>query len=185
MTSAGPVVPSLFILMEFANGGNVADLIAERIKAGSCLDEDEEIWPFLIDIVLGIRHLHRAGIIHRYNTRSRVDCSLLWLLHAGEASCDIRYLSPCCRDLKLENLLLHTERDEPDETSMSTIPVSADAMDDASSGGRKRKLAGDSRPRVLITDFGQSENARRFLREPRTGTARCWCRVLIARPGCV
>lgn len=66
VTIAGPVVPSLFILMEFANGGNVADLIAERIKAGSCLDEDEEIWPFLIDIALGIRHLHRAGIIHRY-----------------------------------------------------------------------------------------------------------------------
>jgi hypothetical protein len=92
------------------------------------------------------------------------------------------FIYRCRRDLKLENLLLHTERDEPDETSMSTIPVSADAMDDASSGGRKRKLAGDSRPRVLITDFGQSENVRRFLREPRTGTARCWCRDLIASP---
>jgi serine/threonine protein kinase len=67
----GPVVPSLFILMEFANGGNLADLIAERIKAGSCLDEEEELWPFLIDIALGIRHLHRAGVIHRY-----IECSV-------------------------------------------------------------------------------------------------------------
>lgn len=61
----GPTLPCLFILMEYANGGSLLDLISARHGAHSHLDEDTEIWPYLIDILLGLRHLHNQGVIHR------------------------------------------------------------------------------------------------------------------------
>lgn len=51
----GPVVPCLFILMEFANAGNLMDLVERCYHHGACLDEDDEIWPFFLDIALGLR----------------------------------------------------------------------------------------------------------------------------------
>jgi hypothetical protein len=80
--TTAPVVPCLFILMEFADGGNLQNLIERRKRLGKHLDEETEIWPFFIDILLGLRHLHHSGIIHRgahlrYHTCSADRTTLL------------------------------------------------------------------------------------------------------------
>eukprot|EP00002_Diphylleia_rotans_P031108 TRINITY_DN6448_c0_g1_i2.p1 TRINITY_DN6448_c0_g1~~TRINITY_DN6448_c0_g1_i2.p1 ORF type:complete len:524 (+),score=87.57 TRINITY_DN6448_c0_g1_i2:141-1712(+) len=79
----GPSVPCLFILMEYAQGGSIHDLIhprkpetaAERKKAirkkrqGTSDDyreflEEKDIWPLLHDTCQGLRYLHRLHIVH-------------------------------------------------------------------------------------------------------------------------
>jgi serine/threonine protein kinase len=115
-TDFGPKVPCLFLLMEYANRGTLADLIwpkassaasaaagggggkasiahhireqrrlaRERVAqfhgtenkqkqseaagdaadAPQCTLSEREVWRFFIDTLLGLRHLHRLGIIH-------------------------------------------------------------------------------------------------------------------------
>eukprot|EP01132_Coremiostelium_polycephalum_P007398 gene7398-9093_t len=53
----GPSVPCLYILMEFANSGNLQDYMIEK----GVLSE-MEIWSYLCH---GIGYLHHSGIIHR------------------------------------------------------------------------------------------------------------------------
>ena len=80
----GPIVPCLFILMDFANGGNLEEFILSRkepqrasskslvlrsqspivTNASICLSEDE-ILSITRQICLGLAHLHSKGIIHR------------------------------------------------------------------------------------------------------------------------
>ncbi len=55
MADFGPEVPCLFILMEYANGGNLMGYIQQAKLSGRLLDEETEIWPFFIDILLGLR----------------------------------------------------------------------------------------------------------------------------------
>uniref|UniRef100_A0A6B2L3U0 non-specific serine/threonine protein kinase n=1 Tax=Arcella intermedia TaxID=1963864 RepID=A0A6B2L3U0_9EUKA len=57
----GPKVPCLFILMEYANGGNLEDFVFSR-REGLL---DTEIWIFFLDLLFGIDYLHSMGIIHR------------------------------------------------------------------------------------------------------------------------
>jgi len=62
-----PFVPFLFILMQYCNGGSLDELIwhdgkPTRPKAALTL---VQIWRFLFDILLGLQHLHRQGILHR------------------------------------------------------------------------------------------------------------------------
>ncbi|GAM22581.1 hypothetical protein SAMD00019534_057560 [Acytostelium subglobosum LB1] len=56
----GPKIPCLFILMEYANNGNLYDYMAEK----QILPENE-IWSFFIDLCQGIGYLHHSEIIHR------------------------------------------------------------------------------------------------------------------------
>jgi len=57
--SFGPTIPCLFILMEYANYGNLESYIEKNI-----LSEDE-IWKFFTDILMGLNYLHSSDIIHR------------------------------------------------------------------------------------------------------------------------
>ncbi|EAL65884.1 hypothetical protein DDB_G0283109 [Dictyostelium discoideum AX4] len=57
----GPKVPCLYILMEYANNGNLQDYMAEKRD----LIPENEIWSFFIDLCHGIGYLHHSGIIHR------------------------------------------------------------------------------------------------------------------------
>ncbi|KYQ93367.1 putative protein kinase [Tieghemostelium lacteum] len=57
----GPKVPCLYILMEYANAGNLSDYIASR---GGILT-DNEIWSFFIDLCHGIGYLHHSNIVHK------------------------------------------------------------------------------------------------------------------------
>ncbi|KAK1933528.1 protein kinase domain containing protein [Babesia divergens] len=56
-----PYVPWLFVLMAYCNGGDLENFIR---RFGGELD-DEEILVLFLDIVNGLCHLHRHGIIYR------------------------------------------------------------------------------------------------------------------------
>jgi len=62
-----PLVPFLFILMQFCNGGSLDELIwhdgnPSRPKLPLTVTQ---IWHLLVDILLGLQHLHQQGILHR------------------------------------------------------------------------------------------------------------------------
>jgi len=71
----GPQVPCLFVLMEYANGGNLEEYVKSEIidsfpltppnsPIPSFLPENELLGLFLA-IARGLAHLHHLGIIHR------------------------------------------------------------------------------------------------------------------------
>lgn len=80
----GPAVPCLFLLMEYANRGTLANLIWPKVPVGSTgaaaararaaavgggvpqptYMQEEDVWWVFIGTCLGLRHLHRAGVIH-------------------------------------------------------------------------------------------------------------------------
>jgi serine/threonine protein kinase len=55
----GPPVPCLYILMEFANGGNLWDYVLQHSPLSETL-----VWSFFVDIVLGLDCLHALDIVH-------------------------------------------------------------------------------------------------------------------------
>jgi serine/threonine protein kinase len=55
----GPLVPCLYILMEFANGGNLWDYVLQHSPLSESL-----VWSFFLDIVLGLECLHSLDIVH-------------------------------------------------------------------------------------------------------------------------
>lgn len=62
-----PLVPFLFILMQYCNGGSLDELIwhegnPSRPKTALHI---VQVWHFLVDILQGLQHLHRQGILHR------------------------------------------------------------------------------------------------------------------------
>ncbi len=61
-----PRVPCLFVLMEYADGGNLAQHIWPHGYAGTPRDiPDATLLCFFVDICKGLRHLHAAGLVHR------------------------------------------------------------------------------------------------------------------------
>jgi serine/threonine protein kinase len=77
LTVFGPPVPCLFILMEYANGGNLEEFIEAEVigvndvrGGGKKSDEPnllpiDEVLAVFLGICRGLEHLHRFGIIHR------------------------------------------------------------------------------------------------------------------------
>lgn len=62
-----PLVPYLFILMQYCNSGSLDELIwhnGDPLRPQSLL-HIVQIWHFLSDILQGLQHLHRQGILHR------------------------------------------------------------------------------------------------------------------------
>ena len=61
-----PVVPSLFILMEYANSGNLHTHLGLDLPLDQRpLQTEERIWTDLVDICSGVQYLHSMGIVHR------------------------------------------------------------------------------------------------------------------------
>ena len=92
----GPLVPCLFILMEYADYGNVMDYIIPNDDDNDNDNDDEEnkskrkwlteheIWTIMFETCMGLQHLHEYGIVHRdikpgnllmtsLHTRHRID----------------------------------------------------------------------------------------------------------------
>jgi serine/threonine protein kinase len=62
-----PLVPFLFILMQYCNGGSLDELIwhdGNPLRPKAALHV-VQVWRFLLDILQGLQHLHRQGILHR------------------------------------------------------------------------------------------------------------------------
>eukprot|EP00928_Gymnodinium_smaydae_P034216 TRINITY_DN24305_c0_g1_i2.p1 TRINITY_DN24305_c0_g1~~TRINITY_DN24305_c0_g1_i2.p1 ORF type:complete len:730 (-),score=154.31 TRINITY_DN24305_c0_g1_i2:48-2237(-) len=62
-----PLVPFLFILIQYCNGGSLDELLwhdGDPARARSPLTA-AQVWQLLLDILLGLQHLHRQGILHR------------------------------------------------------------------------------------------------------------------------
>lgn len=72
-----PSVPCLFILMEYANGGNLEDYVMTEAEAISSIPSNrrgsreipllslDEVLEIFLGICRGLQHLHEHGIIHR------------------------------------------------------------------------------------------------------------------------
>ena len=58
-TRFGPAIPCLFILMEYADRGNLEDYVSDGFFKSS------EIIPLFTDLLNGLCYLHDMGIIHR------------------------------------------------------------------------------------------------------------------------
>ena len=59
LTRFGPAIPCLFILMEYADRGNLDDYIQDGLL------KESEILPIFSDLLNGLSYLHDMGIIHR------------------------------------------------------------------------------------------------------------------------
>jgi serine/threonine protein kinase len=64
LTPFGPPVPCLFILMEYANAGNLEDYMAD-LKSKRFELTEEILLSLLRDIANGLAHLHSLDILHR------------------------------------------------------------------------------------------------------------------------
>ncbi|KAJ1476797.1 kinase-like domain-containing protein, partial [Baffinella frigidus] len=61
-----PRVPCLFILMEYANGGNLETYLGlDEPKKKRALLSDEEVVSAATDMAKGLQYLHSLGIVHR------------------------------------------------------------------------------------------------------------------------
>jgi len=78
---SGPLVPCLFILMEYADCGNVMDYVLGMEQEQM---SEHEIWTIMFETCMGLQHLHEYGIVHRdikpgnllmtsLHTRHRID----------------------------------------------------------------------------------------------------------------
>lgn len=62
-----PLVPFLFILMQYCNGGSLDELIwydGNPLRPRPQLMVSQ-IWHLLLDVLQGLQHLHHQGILHR------------------------------------------------------------------------------------------------------------------------
>ena len=55
---------SIYIVLDYCEGGDLHKLLEERRATSSYLDESE-IWNYFLQICLGVQHLHEMGIVHR------------------------------------------------------------------------------------------------------------------------
>ena len=56
---------AMMIVMEYAAGGSLDDLIQARANEGLYLDEEEEIAFLFAQIILPMHHIHSKKILHR------------------------------------------------------------------------------------------------------------------------
>ncbi|EKX37362.1 hypothetical protein GUITHDRAFT_78167, partial [Guillardia theta CCMP2712] len=54
----------LHIVMEYASGGDLAAVIKRNSAAGKYITE-EQFWSYLIQITLGLQHMHSRRVLHR------------------------------------------------------------------------------------------------------------------------
>ncbi|KAA6404333.1 MAG: putative MAP kinase kinase family domain protein [Streblomastix strix] len=54
----------LYIVMEFADGGSLEDLIKDEKATGVPIEEDE-VWRYFFEISIGLLHIHSKKMIHR------------------------------------------------------------------------------------------------------------------------
>lgn len=55
---------SLYIVLEYANRGDLHSELQSRRRLGKHFGDDE-VWDILAQVLLGLRHIHARGIVHR------------------------------------------------------------------------------------------------------------------------
>lgn len=55
---------SVYIVLDYCEGGDLSRLIDERRKESQYFEESE-IWNYFLQICKGVQHLHQMGIVHR------------------------------------------------------------------------------------------------------------------------
>jgi hypothetical protein len=73
----GPISPCLFLLMEYANDGNLDDYIG---LANQHPLNESDIWRIFVEVLQGLRYLHHAGVVHR-DIKVRMNYHLFNLTH--------------------------------------------------------------------------------------------------------
>ncbi|KAJ1845857.1 putative serine/threonine-protein kinase iks1 [Coemansia sp. RSA 2708] len=143
MTAFGPKVPCLFILMEYANGGNLQEYMEPK---GSRLDGGDSSVS-LKQKILNRRRQSEGLASHEMTSGLRVlTVEQIWSFFADICSglAHLHQLQIIHRDLKHMNLLLHWK--DPDN-----------------------KDTDGEMPRIMLTDFGECEILSHIEKRDRTG----------------
>ncbi|KAJ1932934.1 putative serine/threonine-protein kinase iks1, partial [Linderina macrospora] len=154
LTSFGPKVPCLFILMEYANGGNLQEYMEPKQPGHDTGDASSSLRRHLVDLRRK-RRLSRVKTMPEqlFEDSSSTDSGLrmlsieqIWSFFADICNglAHLHQLRIIHRDLKHMNLLLHW-----------SDPANKDA-----SGGM---------PRIMLTDFGECEVLSHIEKRNRTG----------------
>lgn len=143
LTNFGPKVPCLFILMEYANGGNLQEYMEPK-ETGSVLDSNMSAKQRILKMR---RQQRNQGNETGDSNGSRVlSISQIWSFFADICNglAHLHQLQIIHRDLKHMNLLLHWKD-----------PANKDT--------------GEEIPRIMLTDFGECEILSHIEKRDRTG----------------
>ncbi|KAJ2766365.1 putative serine/threonine-protein kinase iks1, partial [Coemansia linderi] len=161
LTNFGPNVPCLFILMEYANGGNLQEYIEPKSLSSSSplLDAGDDASTTIKQRVLQMRRLSHLGKGIAMSGANGVDAGSvsgaerrvlnigqIWSFFSDICSglAHLHQLQIIHRDLKHMNLLLHWKDLAHRDTSGEV-------------------------PRILLTDFGECEILSHLEKRDRTG----------------
>ncbi|KAJ2672353.1 putative serine/threonine-protein kinase iks1 [Coemansia sp. RSA 1085] len=145
MTAFGPKVPCLFILMEYANGGNLQEYMEP--KSAEPGGSDSEV--SLKQKILKMRRSkgHNAQVSNKATAGKRIlSIEQIWSFFSDICNglAHLHQLQIIHRDLKHMNLLLHWKDSE-------------------------NKDANGEMPRLMLTDFGECEVLSHIEKRDRTG----------------
>ncbi|KAJ2679676.1 putative serine/threonine-protein kinase iks1 [Coemansia spiralis] len=153
LTNFGPRVPCLFILMEYANGGNLQEYMEPNARS---LDTGDSVASLKKRILKMRKQKHHGGspLPFDFNTESNKSSShprilsidQIWSFFSDICSglAHLHQLQIIHRDLKHMNLLLHWN--DPDN-----------------------REEGGEIPRLMLTDFGECEILSHLEKRNRTG----------------
>lgn len=95
----GPVLPCLFVVMEFANAGNLDTVIwPSGFDKGAAVLRESFILQIFEELVKGVSHLHHLGLVHRDIKPGNILFSKETDYLSGKSiSRRSTYLISCCR----------------------------------------------------------------------------------------
>ena len=157
-----PRVPSLFILMNLANGGNLHSRLALDLPRGERgLLREDAIAQDMLDITQGLQYLHNMGIIHRDLKPENILVDIPQGLGCDDES-DIGHGDVTEQRAGARGARARCDaRKRASARRFETIPLRGDS--EGVGGSARRKY------RLLISDLGQSQRFKSVSSSRRTG----------------